>query len=102
MSAAPPVLSVRDLSVRFATRRGGVDAVRGVSFDVAAGPQPRAGRRVGLGQEPDLLRDHGPDAGQRDGRRVGALDGEELVGATRARGSTACAAAAWAWCSRTR
>ncbi|MEM9429647.1 MAG: ABC transporter ATP-binding protein [Pseudomonadota bacterium] len=32
--SAPPVLSVRNLSVRFPTARGVVDAVRGVSFDL--------------------------------------------------------------------
>lgn len=31
------MLSVRDLAVRFQTRRGAVDAVRGVSFDLAKG-----------------------------------------------------------------
>ena len=34
---APPLLSVRDLTVEFATRRGVFDAVRNVSFDVQAG-----------------------------------------------------------------
>jgi len=42
MSAAPRVLSVSGLAVRFTTRRGAVDAVRYVSFDVAAG------RSIGL------------------------------------------------------
>ena len=32
-----PLLSIRDLAVQYRTRRGTVDAVRGVSFDVAAG-----------------------------------------------------------------
>ena len=36
-SNAPPLVSVRDLSVRFATRAGSIAAVNGVSFDVAPG-----------------------------------------------------------------
>ena len=35
--SAPPILSVRDLVVEFATERGIVRAVNGVSFDVSAG-----------------------------------------------------------------
>jgi ABC-type dipeptide/oligopeptide/nickel transport system ATPase component len=38
----PPLLSVRDLTVAFDTRRGSFDAVRGVSFDV------RPGRTLGV------------------------------------------------------
>ncbi|MBF4561337.1 ABC transporter ATP-binding protein [Microbacterium sp. VKM Ac-2870] len=34
---AQPLLSIRDLAVQYRTRRGIVDAVRGVSFDVEAG-----------------------------------------------------------------
>ncbi|TGY39564.1 ABC transporter ATP-binding protein [Microbacterium laevaniformans] len=35
--SAQPLLSIRDLAVQYRTRRGTVDAVRGVSFDVEAG-----------------------------------------------------------------
>ncbi|AUG30754.1 MULTISPECIES: ABC transporter ATP-binding protein [Microbacterium] len=35
--SAQPLLSIRDLAVQYRTRRGPVDAVRGVSFDVEAG-----------------------------------------------------------------
>jgi len=35
--SAEPLLSIRDLQVRYRTRRGDVDAVRGVSLDVEAG-----------------------------------------------------------------
>ena len=35
--SATPLLSIRDLRVQYRTARGTVDAVRGVSFDVAAG-----------------------------------------------------------------
>lgn len=35
--SAQPLLSIRDLAVSYRTRRGEVDAVRGVSFDVEAG-----------------------------------------------------------------
>ena len=34
---APPLLSVRGLSVAFASRKESIDAMRGVSFDVSAG-----------------------------------------------------------------
>ena len=37
MSATPPLLSVRDLRVRFAIHGATLDAVRGVSFDIAPG-----------------------------------------------------------------
>lgn len=37
MKAAPPVLSVRGLTVRFPTREGTVHAVNGISYDLAAG-----------------------------------------------------------------
>ncbi|MGR3913979.1 MAG: ABC transporter ATP-binding protein [Gammaproteobacteria bacterium] len=36
-AAAPPLLSVRDLRVRFAIHGAALDAVRGVSFDIAPG-----------------------------------------------------------------
>ena len=35
--SAQPLLSIRDLAVQYRTRRGPVEAVRGVSFDVEAG-----------------------------------------------------------------
>jgi len=35
--AATPLLAARDLSVRFSTRRGTVNAVNGVSFAIAPG-----------------------------------------------------------------
>ncbi|HYJ50570.1 MAG TPA: ABC transporter ATP-binding protein [Microbacterium sp.] len=34
---APPLLSVRGLSVAFASRKDSIDAIRGVSFDISAG-----------------------------------------------------------------
>jgi ABC-type microcin C transport system duplicated ATPase subunit YejF len=37
LSAAPPVLDIRDLRVRFASRDGEVEAVRGVSLAIAPG-----------------------------------------------------------------
>jgi ABC-type dipeptide/oligopeptide/nickel transport system ATPase component len=37
MSDETPLLSVKDLSIRFATENGNVDAVKNVSFDVKAG-----------------------------------------------------------------
>ena len=52
--SAQPLLSIRDLAVQYRTRRGPVDAVRGVSFDVEAGavtaPEssiPHRGPRLG-------------------------------------------------------
>jgi len=85
MSAAPPVLSVRDLSVRFATRRGGVEAVRGVSFDVAAGRSLGLVGESGSGKSQTCYAIMGLMPGNATVGGSARLDGEELVGAPRAR-----------------
>ena len=58
-----PVLSVRDLRVSFPSEAGRVDAVRGVDFDLHAGPDAGHRRRVRLGQVGHLAGGDGPAAG---------------------------------------
>ncbi|MCU0760790.1 MAG: ABC transporter ATP-binding protein [Steroidobacteraceae bacterium] len=85
MSTSPAVLSVRDLTVRFATRRGPVDAVRGVSFEVAAGRSLGIVGESGSGKSQTCFAIMGLLPGN---ARVGGsvrLDGEELVGVARGR-----------------
>ncbi len=85
MSAPAPVLAVHDLSVRFATRRGSVEAVRGVSFELAAGRSLGLVGESGSGKSQTCYAIMGlmPDNAAVGGSA--RLEGEELVGATRAR-----------------
>jgi oligopeptide transport system ATP-binding protein len=85
MSAAPSVLSVRDLSVRFATRRGVVEAVRDVSFEVAAGHSLGLVGESGSGKSQTCYAIMGLMPGNATVGGSARLDGEELVGASRAR-----------------
>ncbi len=85
MSAAVPVLSVRELSVRFASRRGSVEAVRGVSFDVAAGRSLGLVGESGSGKSQTCYAIMGLMPANATIAGSARLDGEELVGASRAR-----------------
>jgi len=85
VSAAPPILSVRDLSVRFATRRGSVEAVRGVSFEVAAGRSLGLVGESGSGKSQTCYAIMGLMPGNATVGGSARLEGEQLVGATRAR-----------------
>ena len=51
-STDAPLLEVTDLSTTFASDRGHVRAVRGVSFTLQRGQDPRHRRRVGLAASP--------------------------------------------------
>jgi peptide/nickel transport system ATP-binding protein len=74
-----PLLSVQDLSVRFATEDGPVHAVNGVSFDLAAGEilalvgESGCGKSVTAMSVPGLL----PPSATVEGRIV--LDGRDLL-----------------------
>ena len=85
MSVAAPVLAVRDLAVHFATRRGDVAAVRGVSFDVAAGRSLGLVGESGSGKSQTCYAIMGLMPGNATIGGSARLDGEELVGAPRAR-----------------
>ena len=61
--ATGPLLDVEDLRVDFRTGRPEVRAVDGLSYTVDAAQDAGAHRRVGLGQDGQLARDHGPAAG---------------------------------------
>ena len=81
--AAGPLLEVRDLRVDF--RHGGrtIRAVNGLSYALAGRAHARDHRRVGLGQDRQLARDHGPAAGDGDRLGLGALRGPRADRAVR-------------------
>jgi oligopeptide transport system ATP-binding protein len=85
MSTPPPVLAVQDLSVGFATRRGRVEAVRGVSFEVAAGRSLGLVGESGSGKSQTCYAIMGLLPANAAVAGSARLDGEELVGAPRAR-----------------
>ena len=79
--SAAPLLAVDDLRVRFWTSRGIVHAVNGITFDVRAGRDARARRRVRVRQERHRARDDGdPAAAARIPSGSIKLEGRELIG----------------------
>ena len=57
-----PLLELRRLAVSFATDDGTVQAVDGIDLSLRARPHPGPGGRIGLRQERDVARRHGPAA----------------------------------------
>ena len=57
-----PLLELRRLAVSFATDDGTVRAVDGIDLVAGARPHAGAGGRIGLRQERDVARHHGPAA----------------------------------------
>ena len=94
MSERPPILEVDDLVVTFATGQGDVEAVRGVSFQVAAGERVGIAGESGSGKTASALaitgllapsarssgrvRFQGRDAGAPDSRARRALRGRHV------------------------
>ncbi len=87
MTAAPPLLEVRDLRVEFPTRRGVLTALDGVSFSIAAGEvlgvvgESGAGKSMTGAAIIGLIEPPGRIAGGRillDGRRIDDLPHERM------------------------
>ncbi|MEN2991125.1 ABC transporter ATP-binding protein [Tistrella sp. BH-R2-4] len=80
-----PLLSVGDLKVSFSTRRGSVEAIRGISFDIAAGEALGVVGESGSGKSVTAYAITGllDRAGRIDGGRI-VYRGRDLVGASRA------------------
>ncbi len=77
----PPLLSVRDLVVRFRTREGTVHAVNGISFDLDAGETPGLVGEPGCGKSVTnlaIMRLLPKPAGRIEGGQV-LFAGEDLV-----------------------
>ena len=68
------IIEVRDLRVAFRNKGSDVEVLRGVSFDLEPGRDPRAGRQLRLRQDDDAARDpRPPSPWSRGDRRVDPL-----------------------------
>ena len=98
----PPLLRIEDLHVTFSTRRGPVEALRGVSFDVEAGEtlgivgESGSGKSVTAFATTRLL----DRAGRITKGRI--LFDVATARACRRASSAPCTAPRSRWCSRTR
>ena len=82
---AEPLLSIRDLKVGFSTRRGRVEAIRGISFDIAPGQALGVVGESGSGKSVTAYAITGllDRAGRIDGGRI-LYRGRDLATASRA------------------
>jgi oligopeptide transport system ATP-binding protein len=78
---ADPLLAIRDLAVEFATPRGTVRAVRGVSLDVRRGECLAVVGESGSGKSQLFLGSFGLLAARGDARGAVRFDGQDLLGA---------------------